>query len=98
VAVTIKYADNIIRGFAQAVAIIVGAVGSHFLFGFQFTPTFVIGVCFVVVAILVYGEAVKLDQICPAVCCSCSTKTAAEREEEMDLTSYATDREDANGP
>ena len=26
VAVTIKYADNIIRGFAQAVAIIVGAV------------------------------------------------------------------------
>jgi hypothetical protein len=28
VAVTIKYADNIIRGFAQAVSIIVGAVRS----------------------------------------------------------------------
>lgn len=28
VAVTIKYADNILRGFAQAVALIVGALGA----------------------------------------------------------------------
>ena len=37
VAITIKYADNILRGFAQAVALIVGAVGSNALFGFTFT-------------------------------------------------------------
>ena len=36
VAVTIKYADNILRGFAQAVALIVGAIGSNLLFEFHF--------------------------------------------------------------
>ena len=38
VAVTIKYADNILRGFAQGVAIIVGAVGSHYI-GFELSPS-----------------------------------------------------------
>ena len=37
VAVTIKYADNILRGFAQGLALIFGAIGSSFLFGFQIT-------------------------------------------------------------
>ena len=31
---TIKYADNILRGFAQGLAIVVGAAGSYFLFDF----------------------------------------------------------------
>jgi len=56
VAITIKYADNIVRGFAQAVAIIVSSVASYFLFDFQITPTFVFGVCLVGLAILLYGE------------------------------------------
>ena len=47
VAITIKYADNILRGFAQAVAIIVGAIGSYVLFDFVITGDFVAGVGFV---------------------------------------------------
>ena len=34
VAVTIKYADNILRGFAQALALIIGAIGSWMIFDF----------------------------------------------------------------
>ena len=55
VAVTIKYADNILRGFAQAVALIVGAVGSHAIFAFAFTRDFLLGVGFVIGAIFLYG-------------------------------------------
>jgi len=68
VAVTIKYADNILRGFAQAVAIIFGAVGSYFLFDFHFTVSFVIGVLFVIGAILIFGEAVTFPYVCEMVC------------------------------
>ena len=35
VAFIIKYADNILRGFAQAIAIILGALGSYAFFGFE---------------------------------------------------------------
>jgi len=75
VAITIKYADNIVRGFAQAVAIIVSSVASHFLFDFQITPTFVFGVCLVGLAILLYGNALPID------CCTswCPDADAAER-------------------
>jgi UDP-sugar transporter A1/2/3 len=48
VAVTIKYADNILRGFAQALALIVGSLGSLVLFEFSFTRDFVIGVVLVI--------------------------------------------------
>jgi len=75
VAITIKYADNIVRGFAQAVAIIVSSVASYFLFDFQITPTFVFGVCLVGLAILLYGNALPID------CCTswCPDADAAER-------------------
>ena len=72
VAVTIKYADNILRGFAQAVAIILGAVGSHFLFSFHFTGSFLLGVVCVCASILLYGGALN-----PAGWCGwCSAKSA----------------------
>ena len=66
VAVTIKYADNILRGFAQAVALIVGAVGSHVIFAFAFTRDFLLGVCFVICAIFLYGGTcdTQLDSAC----------------------------------
>ena len=55
VAVTIKYADNILRGFAQALAIIVGSIGSYFIFGFLITPAFMLGVALVIAAVFLYG-------------------------------------------
>ncbi|KAL3913160.1 MAG: hypothetical protein SGPRY_008084, partial [Prymnesium sp.] len=43
VAVTIKYADNILRGFAQALAIIVASLGSSLFSSWRVTPPFVAG-------------------------------------------------------
>ena len=40
VAVCIKFADNILRTFAQTVAVLFGAFGSYFLFDFRITASF----------------------------------------------------------
>lgn len=58
VALTIKYADNILRCFAQAGAIILVAMTTHFVVGFDISPLFGVGVLFVVSAIFLYGEEV----------------------------------------
>jgi UDP-sugar transporter A1/2/3 len=39
VAVVVKYADNILKGFACSLAIIISSVISIFLFGFQVTKS-----------------------------------------------------------
>ena len=59
VAVTIKYADNILRGFAQALAIIMGAIGSHIVFGTTFGTSFANGVVLVIASVFLYGETTK---------------------------------------
>ena len=51
VAVTIKYADNILRGFSQAIALIIGAIGSALLFEFRLTVLFWFGMILVIVAV-----------------------------------------------
>lgn len=61
VATVMKYAGNILRNFAQACAIIVGGLGSWFLFGFQITMPFVVGVGLVILSIFLYGS--KPDQL-----------------------------------
>ena len=70
VAVTIKYSDNILRGFAQALAIIVGAVGSYFLFGFVLTPIFTLGCTLVISAVFMYAAKSQTPmELCG---CGCS--------------------------
>ena len=69
VAVTIKYADNILRGFAQALAIIMGAVGSHFIFGSTFGPSFMLGVALVITSVFLYGSTAKSPmELCARAC------------------------------
>ena len=55
VSVVVKYADNILKGFACAAAIIVACVGSYFLFSFQINFQFLVGTCFVTGAIVLYS-------------------------------------------
>jgi UDP-sugar transporter A1/2/3 len=62
VAITIKYADNILRGFAQALALIVGAIGSWLLFDFHLTPMFSLGVVLVIGAVFLYGSNARSPQ------------------------------------
>ena len=55
VAVVIKYADNILKGFACSLAIIITCFVSVILFGFQLSIQFIIGATFVIMSIFMYG-------------------------------------------
>jgi UDP-sugar transporter A1/2/3 len=55
VAVVVKYADNILKGFACSLAIIITCMVSVALFGFQLSIQFVIGAGFVIGSIFLYG-------------------------------------------
>ena len=71
VAVTIKYADNILRGFAQGLALIVGAIGSWLLFSFQVTLSFCVGVLLVSLAIFLYGSPMQTPHELLDACARC---------------------------
>jgi len=55
VAVVVRYADNILKGFATSISIIVSALSSVYLFGFTLTILFGIGTILVVISIYLYG-------------------------------------------
>jgi UDP-sugar transporter A1/2/3 len=60
VALVIKYADNILRGFASAVATISTAILSVFLFGFELKAVFAVGSLMVIGSTMLYGGVIKL--------------------------------------
>lgn len=55
VAVVVKYADNILKGFATSLAIVFSCIGSIYIFDFQLSVQFVFGVAFVIFSIFLYG-------------------------------------------
>merc|ERR1712217_97014 len=60
VALVIKYADNILRGFASSLATINCALISVFTFGFALKPSFGVGTIMVVGSTLLYGNVIKM--------------------------------------
>jgi UDP-sugar transporter A1/2/3 len=60
VALVIKCADNILRGFAGAIATINCAIISIFSFGFVLVPSFGLGTLIVIASTLLYGGIFKL--------------------------------------
>ena len=54
VAVVVKYADNILKGFATSLAIIITCIVSIFLFGFTLSLQFTIGASMVVVTNILF--------------------------------------------
>jgi len=76
VAVCIKFADNILRTFAQTVAVLFGAGGSYFLFDFQITASFNVGMVFVGIAIVLYGHVAKTPEQSYRACVGCLCPTA----------------------
>ena len=56
VAVVVKYADNILKGFATSVAIIISCFVSVFFFSFQLNLKFVAGATLVIFAVYMYGK------------------------------------------
>lgn len=55
VAVVVKYADNILKGFATSLAIIISCVASMYLFDFNLTIQFTFGAALVIASIFLYG-------------------------------------------
>lgn len=59
VAVVVKYADNILKGFACSLAIIITCVASIFIFDFHVSFQFAVGASFVISSIFLYGWTPK---------------------------------------
>ncbi|KAK7888496.1 hypothetical protein LTR67_008842 [Exophiala xenobiotica] len=78
VAMVIKYADNILKGFATSLSVILSAIASAFLFNFVITGYFLVGAALVLVATNLYG----LPDAKPP-----TTTTAVLKDEEMALES-----------
>ena len=55
-AIVIKYSDNILKGFATSLSIILSFLASVILFHFRITPSFVIGSSTVLVATWLYNQ------------------------------------------
>ena len=58
VAVVVKYADNILKGFATSAAIIISCIFSVYFFGFVLTFQFTFGAALVMVSIYMYSKFV----------------------------------------
>jgi len=57
VAVVVKYADNILKGFATSLSTVVSTVVSMYLFYFQVTPLFAFGAALVLGSAFMYNHA-----------------------------------------
>lgn len=55
VAMVVKYADNILKGFATSLAIVISCVASIYLFNFHLSLQFAFGALFVIFSIFLYG-------------------------------------------
>lgn len=56
VAVVVKYADNILKGFATSAAIIISCIASMYLFDFHLTIQFVLGASLVCSSVYMYSK------------------------------------------
>lgn len=56
VAVVVKFANNILKGFATSLAILISTVASIFLFDFNLTPSFIFGATLVIASVMMYNK------------------------------------------
>lgn len=59
VAIVIKYADNILKGFATSAAIVVSCIASVYLFNTRIDLMFALGTLLVVVSVFLYSYMPK---------------------------------------
>ena len=58
VAVVVKYADNILKGFATSAAIVISCIVSVYLFDVTLSVQFIFGTVLVMLSIYLYGKFV----------------------------------------
>ncbi|ORX85628.1 nucleotide-sugar transporter [Basidiobolus meristosporus CBS 931.73] len=61
VAVVVKYADNILKGFATSLSIIISSVVSFYLFNFYPSPQFALGALIVITSTFLYGRPERVQ-------------------------------------
>lgn len=61
VAVVVKYADNILKGFATSASIILSCIASMYFFDFQLSLQFTIGACLVMLSVYMYSRFVAIQ-------------------------------------
>lgn len=61
VAVVVKYADNILKGFATSISIILACIVSIYVFEFVLTFQFVIGAALVIASVFLYNKPVSKE-------------------------------------
>ncbi|KIJ69213.1 hypothetical protein HYDPIDRAFT_164836 [Hydnomerulius pinastri MD-312] len=71
-AVVIKYSDNILKGFATSISIILSFLASVVLFDFHVTPSFLIGASTVLAATAMYNQPASQE---PRITVSSGSKT-----------------------
>lgn len=79
VAVVVKYADNILKGFATSLAIVLSCIFSIYLFHFNLTLQFTCGAALVIASIFLYGFDSKKT----------AKKSSSMREDEESLMANA---------
>ncbi|KAI8049009.1 nucleotide-sugar transporter-domain-containing protein [Syncephalis plumigaleata] len=57
VALVVKYADNILKGFATSISIVLSGIISYFVFGFEPNHLFILGTAVVIAATVLYAKA-----------------------------------------
>lgn len=60
VAMVVKYADNILKGFATSLAIIISCIASIYLFNFYLSLQFTVGAFLVICSIFLYSHQPKI--------------------------------------
>lgn len=56
VAIVVKFANNILKGFATSMAIVISTLASMFFFQFHLTPTFICGASLVIGSVMMYNK------------------------------------------
>ena len=82
VAVVVKYADNIFKGFAHSLAVVITCFMSIFIFGRSASLQFVVGAGLVVVSIIMYGGYRPNSSYLPFLIQSKTIELKASKEEE----------------
>lgn len=60
-ALVIKYSDNILKGFATSISIVLSSIASVALFDFPLTPGFLIGASTVLTSTMIYNKPNKIE-------------------------------------
>lgn len=73
-AIVIKYSDNILKGFATSLSIVISFLASVALFDFHLTPSFVVGATTVLCATWMYNQPTPPSTTLPSIASSPVTK------------------------